>query len=105
MDKEINFIIEKYKKNLGNLGIKAKKIIVFGSYANGVPRKDSDIDLVVISDDFQNLDLWERLSLLGEATIGIKSPLEILGYTEKEYEEKGRGSFIGDEVKAGGVEV
>jgi hypothetical protein len=105
MDKEIAFVIKEYKKNLENLGIKAKKIIIFGSYANGVPKKDSDIDMVVISDDFQNLDLWERLCLLGEATLGIKKPMEVLGYTGKEYEEKERGSFIGDEVKARGVEV
>lgn len=105
MDKELYSTINAYKKNLEAAGIKAQKIILFGSYANGSPREESDIDLVVVANDFQELDLWERLSLLGEATLGIKKPMEILGYTEAEYAEKEPGSFIGDEVKTTGVEV
>jgi len=105
MDKEISHIINEYQQKLEALGIKVKKIILYGSYAWGKPDKDSDIDLVVISDDFRDMDLWERLSLLGRARMGIKRPMEILGFTEKEFAETPIGSFIGDEVKPKGVIV
>jgi predicted nucleotidyltransferase len=68
-------------------------------------KEDSDIDLVVVSDDFKNIDLWERLCLLGRARLGIKRPMEIIGITEEEYEKEHTGSFIGDEVKLRGIEV
>lgn len=105
MDKEIHWIINKYKQKLEKLGIKVKKIILYGSYAVGNAKEFSDIDLAVVSDDFKNMDLWERLCLLGRARLGIKRPMEIIGFTEKEFEEKHKGTFIGDEVKAKGVQI
>lgn len=105
MDKRIYPIITKYKQNLSALGIKVKKIILCGSYAKGKTKEDSDIDLVVVSDDFKTMDLWERLCLLGRARIGISKPMEILGITEEEFIKEHKGTFIGDEVKSNGVEV
>ena len=32
-------------------------------------------------------------------------PVEALGYTEEEFSLKDKGTFIGDEVKAKGIEV
>lgn len=32
--------------------IHIRKVILFGSYANGFPKKYSDIDLAIVSDDF-----------------------------------------------------
>ena len=103
MDKKIHHIIKEYQKKLEVLGVRTKKIILYGSYAMGNAREDSDIDLVIVSDDFENMDLWERLCLLGRARLGIKSPMEILGYTEKEFTAKEQGTFLGDEVKSKGV--
>ncbi|HHT9121064.1 MAG TPA: nucleotidyltransferase domain-containing protein [Candidatus Hypogeohydataceae bacterium YC41] len=76
MGKEINVVINEYKQKLEAMGIKVKKIILFGSYASGKAREDSDIDLVVISNNFRDMDLWERLCLLGRARIGIKNRLK-----------------------------
>lgn len=104
MDKEVNFIISKYKKRVEELGIKVKRIILYGSYAYGKPDEQSDIDLLVVSNDLKDMDLWERLCLLGRARIGIKKPMEILGITEEEFAEI-KDTFIGDEVKSKGVEI
>jgi predicted nucleotidyltransferase len=104
MDRENYIIITEYKSRLEALGIRAKKIIVYGSHASGRAGEDSDLDLVVVSDDFGDMDLWERLCLLGRARKGIKRPMEILGLTEEEYESE-YDTFIRDEVKAKGVEV
>lgn len=105
MDKEISHLIKEYQKELEALGVKTKKIILYGSHASGKAGKDSDIDLVVVSNDFKNMDLWERLRLLGRARMGIKRPMEILGFTEEEFAAKTSGSFIGDEVKPKGVVI
>jgi predicted nucleotidyltransferase len=105
MDKEISRLIKEYQQELEASGVKVKKIILYGSYASGKAGKDSDIDLVVVSDDFKNMDLWERLRLLGRARMGIKRPMEILGFTEEEFAEKPIGSFISDEVKSKGIVV
>lgn len=79
-------IIKRFETELIKLNIRPKKIILFGSYANGNPREDSDIDIVVISEDFRNLNLRERLEVLGLAAGKVFEPIEALGYTPEEVE-------------------
>lgn len=107
MDNAIIEIIKEYRNNLEKAGIKVKEIILFGSYASGNYKEESDIDLVVISDDFKEMDLLDRLGILGLAKKGIRNrkPMEILGYSEEEYNAKESGSFIYDEVKTKGIKV
>lgn len=105
MDKKICHIINEYRRNLETTGINVKRIILYGSYALKRERDNSDIDLVVVSDSFKNMDTWERLCLLGRARTGINEPMEILGFTEEEFRAESAGTFIGDEVKNKGVAV
>ncbi|MFB0556652.1 MAG: nucleotidyltransferase domain-containing protein [Dehalococcoidia bacterium] len=105
MDRAVYRVIKDYRKILEGMGVRVKRIILYGSHTLGLSREDSDIDLVVISDDFGKMDLWERLTLLGQAAAILKKPIEALGYTEGEFVSKGEGSFIVDEVKSKGVEV
>lgn len=93
---KIERIIERYKQELKNLGIKVEKIVLYGSYAKGKPRPDSDIDLIVISDDFKNLDLRERLEILGLAAGRVFEPIEALGYTKEEIESEEKESFVAE---------
>ena len=65
----------------------------------------ADVRYELISNDFEKMDLWERLVVLGRVTTKVMEPLEVLGYTEEEYISEGQGTFIGDEVKSSGVEV
>ncbi|HBY57987.1 MAG TPA: nucleotidyltransferase domain-containing protein [Candidatus Atribacteria bacterium] len=85
---EINRIIEKFKKELEKYNIHPERIILYGSYAKGNAREDSDIDLVVISSDFENMNLRERLEILGLAAGNVFEPIEALGYTPQEVLEK-----------------
>lgn len=41
------------------------KVILYGSYAYGSPHDDSDIDLVVLSEDFKGMPKIERHQRLG----------------------------------------
>lgn len=105
MDKKIYRIITEYKQQLEGLEIRVEKIILYGSHAVNKNNGGSDIDIAVISNSFRNMGIWERLALLGRARVGINEPMEILGFTEKEFKEESAGSFVGDEIKAKGVSV
>ena len=107
MDKKrfkVKKIIGEYKETLRNLGIHVERVILYGSYARGTARKDSDIDVVVISKDFKKLNLRERLEILGVAAARIMKPIEARGYTGKEIQDVSRGSFL-EEILAGGIVV
>ncbi len=101
---KIKKIIEDYKDTLSGLGIHVERIILFGSFANGRPRKDSDIDLLVISNDFEKLNLRERLEVLGVAAVRIMKPIEAKGYTSKEIRNASPASFL-EEALVTGVRV
>ena len=94
--REIEGIIEKYKQELANLGIRVERVILYGSYASDKPREDSDIDLIVISADFKKMNLRERLEVLGLAAGKVLEPIEALGYTREEALAKTRESFVGE---------
>lgn len=93
-EREIKEIIEKFKGKIAELGIRPKEIILFGSYADGTARDDSDIDLIVVSNDFKNMNVRERLELLGLAAGRVFEPIEALGYTEAEIEEAKKETFL-----------
>ncbi len=74
MDKEaVLKIIRRFGEALGNHGVRASKIILYGSYARGDWREWSDIDLVVMSDDFADKSHWE--------------PIEAVAMTPEEWEK------------------
>ena len=91
--REIEEIIEKYRKELKSLGISPQRILLYGSFATGNPREDSDIDLIVISEDFKSMNLRERLEILGLAAGRLFEPIEAIGYTEEEVKDT-RGTFL-----------
>jgi len=93
-EREIEEIINKFKGVVDELGIKPKEIILYGSYAEGTARDDSDIDLIVVSNDFEKMNLRERLELLGLAAGRVFEPIEALGYTEAEIEEAKKETFL-----------
>jgi predicted nucleotidyltransferase len=92
-EREIKIIIERYKEELRKLGIRPQRVILYGSYAGGHPREDSDIDLIVISEDFKKLNLRERLEILGLAAGRVFEPIEAIGYTEEEVKDT-KGTFL-----------
>jgi len=107
VDKELHRIIEDVKLALEAMGVRISRMVLFGSYARGEADEHSDIDIAVISDDFKDMNLLERLEFIGTALAKarIMEPVEVRAYTEEEFASKGKGTFVGDEVKAKGVEI
>ena len=99
VEKQINQYIEILKQD--NLPI--KKVILFGSYAKGTPRKWSDIDLCVISPKFKNS--WNALSYLWDKRIifDVNYTIEPVGFSPKNFNDK--YSSIINEIKTTGIEI
>jgi len=77
-------IIDRYRQQLGLMGIDVVEVILFGSHAWGAPHADSDIDLLIVSPDFEPMTTRERLELLGMAAARIWEPIEALACTPNE---------------------
>ncbi|MEW6234934.1 MAG: nucleotidyltransferase domain-containing protein [Candidatus Omnitrophota bacterium] len=102
MDKNaVLVIIERFRMLLEAKGIKLSKIILYGSYAKGDYTPASDIDVVVISDDFADKSYWERIEILSDAIYEIFEPIEAVAMTTEEW-QKGE-SFICDYAKDGEI--
>jgi len=102
---EINQVIDKYKKVLSALGVTAERVILFGSYATGKAEEFSDIDLLIISSDFQGKNIRERLELLGVGAVRIMEPIQAYGLTPEEMASEGKSSFVKAILKEGRVSI
>ena len=95
LNKDVNKIITQIKK-----GYKPEKIILFGSFACGRPKENSDVDLVVIKETRERP--FQRMMKTAKI---VKSPLgaDILIYTPKEWATalKEQNFFIEEIAKKG----
>ncbi len=94
-------IIANFKKAIEANGIKVNKLILFGSYAKRKEKEDSDIDLVVLSEDFKEKNYWERIDILSAAIYQVFKPIEAVAMTPQEWEKQ--ESMIFDYAKDGEV--
>lgn len=94
---ELAGIIDQYKSVLATLGIRVERVILYGSYAQGKAGEESDIDLIVISPDFEGKDVRQRLEIMGIASARIMEPVQALGVTTTEI-DSGEASFFIKEV-------
>ena len=76
----INDFIEEIKKYYN-----VAAIILFGSYAKGTENENSDIDLAVISDDFE--DIYECMANLMGMTWDIDARIEPHPIKKKDFDE------------------
>lgn len=83
--------------------IRIEKVILFGSYADGRAHELSDIDLAVISPDFDGKGLYKRAVLLSKARAYCDPAIESLAYGAKQYARADRQSFLGELKRIGKV--
>ena len=93
------------KERLQQTGVSVQKIIVFGSQANGTYNAGSDIDIIVISNDFKNKDIFKRARLTKDAEImtirKFMIPLDIVTMTPEELADD--RSLLSDYARTGEV--
>src|SRR3989338_11291062 len=97
---QLRSIVEEYVKLLQREGITVEKVYLYGSYARGSAHADSDIDLVIISKDFDGYDSLELLEMLSQVAWKCDAPLEVLGYTPEEIRKNEGKSIFWDEIRS-----
>lgn len=94
MDKKtVLEILSRFRKALESKGVRIDKLILFGSYATGMYREGSDIDVVVISENFAGKNYWERIDILSDAIYEVFEPIEAIAMTPEEW-EKGKSDIV-----------
>jgi predicted nucleotidyltransferase len=87
-EERISEIISFLLNCLKNDSVNVDRIILFGSNLNDTAKEESDLDIGIISGDFNNKDIFERSKLVFNAErITIKQfmvPLDIVMLTPKE---------------------
>jgi predicted nucleotidyltransferase len=81
--------------------IPIKGFILFGSYAQGNAKEYSDIDLAVISDWFKGKPNIENMQYLSKIAAAYNSLIEALPFTEEEYTNLDKRSFLASIIKTG----
>src|SRR3989304_5872799 len=99
--KAINILKELGKQR----GMDVDKIVVFGSYARGAEKKGSDIDIIIVSRDFEGKEIFERVKLASglhrQLVKKTMIPADIMYYSPSEW-KKGN-SLIINQAKEEGI--
>ncbi|MEK7849606.1 MAG: nucleotidyltransferase domain-containing protein [Candidatus Omnitrophota bacterium] len=98
---KINKLTGSIVESLKRHGIPVKYLILYGSYAHGTQKHDSDIDLAVVSSVFTGKSIVKRQELLGEALYDLGEPVEALGYSPQEYCRPPALSFLSEILSTG----
>jgi predicted nucleotidyltransferase len=97
-------VIDFLKQSLIKSGIQVDSIALFGSALTGKMDKDSDIDLIIISSDFINLDLFERAKLTmkpeTETLRKFKMPMDIINLSPDEFNDSNLKMFYQTKIVA-----
>jgi hypothetical protein len=105
VEKKVLDIVRFFEERLKDGGLSVARLIVFGSQATGKANKESDIDIAIISDDFEGKDIFERARMTREAEVltirTCRVPLDIITLSTTEY-AKG-GSPVVELIKQGTV--
>jgi predicted nucleotidyltransferase len=78
-----------FGERLSQEAVRVSQLILFGSYAHGAANEESDVDVLVVSEDFREKDIFERARLIGgpeRATIRrFQVPLDVILMTPEEF--------------------
>jgi predicted nucleotidyltransferase len=99
---DIKRITKRYIHRLAR-SITVNRAILTGSWATGRYLEDSDVDLIIVSDDFSKMQISERLNYLQKKWTN-RIPLEAFGYTVAEFRRLRQSStYVKDAVRNGVV--
>ncbi len=87
------------------MGIRAEKVMLYGSQATGRAQEGSDIDLIVISRDWEGYSPRERLEMLGVAAARILESVQAQGFTPDEISKNQLTSFWAHALKEQAIAI
>ncbi|MFQ5799922.1 MAG: nucleotidyltransferase domain-containing protein [Nitrospinota bacterium] len=101
--KAIVKLLKRYKEDVAK-EIPISRMLLFGSYAEGNPNRDSDIDLIIVSPSFRRMNFFKR----GATMYGywhLNYPVDFLCYTPEEFEKLTSEVTIVREAVREGIEI
>lgn len=101
---ELKAIVARYVRHLQAHQIQVQKVILFGSYARGTAKDDSDIDMAFVSEDFDRFSLFERQRILAECRDDL-TPTDVLGFSPSMLERKREHSAIVHQILREGIAI
>ena len=101
-ESELKEIIEKYLQLISQ-EITIERVILFGSYAVGKAGEYSDIDLAVVSEDFEGKRRIDNMKFLFSKAHRVDTSLEPLAFTPKQLESPDKRTFAAKILKTGKV--
>jgi len=88
--RSVNNIIKFLEQSLKDEGLNISKIVLFGSQSKGKATDESDIDIAIISKDFDNKDIFERSNMTKKSEIltlkKFMIPIDIITLTPDEFD-------------------
>ena len=102
---ELKQVIKRYRTQLEKMGIRPTRVLLYGSQATGTAHEGSDIDLIVISGDWEKYNHRQRLELLGIAAARILEPVQAQGFTPSEIKSKKVTTFWQQVIKEQAIAV
>ncbi len=93
-------LINRYVLLLRQTGINVSQVILFGSYAKGLAKPDSDIDLAIVSSQFGK-NAWKEMILLRKLALKIDSHIEPLPLAPQDVDDQ--YSSLSQEIKRTGI--
>lgn len=89
--KQVLKVVNYFEDRLKEHGLQKFRLIVFGSHAMGRSHPGSDIDIAIVSDEFDGKDIFERARMTKDAEIltvrMYKVPLDIITLSTREFQE------------------
>ncbi|MEK7592798.1 MAG: HEPN domain-containing protein [Patescibacteria group bacterium] len=101
--KNIQTLIRAFAKR-AKTTLGARRVILFGSYANNTATEYSDIDVVVVSDTFKTMSQKKRLDSLYRISSDLQPDIHPFGLTTEEYTALSPLISI-SEVKKTGIDI
>ena len=98
---DVRDVIARYVANLRALGVCPTRVLLFGSHARGTAGPYSDIDLLVVSPDFDRIPPPEHPKLLAKANWDLFAPIQTLWTTPAALEAASPASFLREVVRTG----
>lgn len=94
VDRSVLSAVQDYLAAVRRAGVQAERAVLFGSFARGETRPDSDIDLVVIAPEFDGPRKREHMDLLWQLRATTDSRIEPIAVGERQWEEDDSSAII-----------
>lgn len=94
-------LVKKYIQELQKNGITIQEAIIFGSYAKGIPKEESDIDVALVSSAFSG-DRFEDRRKIVPLRRKIDGRIEPMPFRPDDFS---KGGNLVDEIKKTGRKI